>query len=466
MIATCRNSSNCSKLSILKKELDLKIKQIKELEAQNSLIKAELAQVRTILFGRKTKLKKDKEKALAKKKGAPKGHRGWFRQVPKNIDKEIELHPKICPACGSSNIKEYKNRQEAHIQEDITVPQVEVTKYIRHYGYCKDCHRLFIPKGDDEILRSYIGPNAKAFAVYLKYKIKLSDRDIVDLFCRMFNLALDPSSIGGFRNQLSRAGLPLYKKLLENLKILPYVNADETGWKLDGVNHWLWKFANNKVSVTHIDRSRGAKVVETILGKKYDGILISDFLSAYNLVCTKAKQKCIVHLKRELASLSERYFSDKSILRYIERLNELLNYATELKQNYMEGKLCEKDYILERDNLAGQLIDFSFPNPLKGSLLTLAKRIERHKDNLFTFLYYRNIPYHNNHAEQQIRPDVLFRKITFGNRSPKGILNHSIAQSIIQTARLNGIDCYKILKEVLLGKTSQEERLLSLIRSP
>jgi len=72
MIATCRNSSNCSKLSILKKELDLKIKQIKELEAQNSLIKAELAQVRTILFGRKTKLKKDKEKALAKKKGAPK----------------------------------------------------------------------------------------------------------------------------------------------------------------------------------------------------------------------------------------------------------------------------------------------------------------------------------------------------------------------------------------------------------
>ncbi len=80
------------------------------------------------------------------------------------------------------------------------------------------------------------------------------------------------------------------------------------------------------------------------MGKKYDGVLISDFLSAYNSIETKAKQKCIVHLKRELARLSDRYFSDKSILRYIERLKELLYDATELKQNYIEDKLNKKDF--------------------------------------------------------------------------------------------------------------------------
>ncbi len=38
----------------------------------------------------------------------------------------------------------------------------------------------------------------------------------------------------------------------------------------------------------------------------------------------------------------------------------------------------------------------------------------------FTFLYEKDIDYHNNHIEQLIRPDVIFRKITFGDRSSKG----------------------------------------------
>ena len=452
-------------LSTLNKELELKSKYIKDLETENKLLKTELAELRTKLFGHKTKDKKDKSAVVSKKRGAPKGHPGWFRKAPKIIDKTVELHPDKCPKCGSGNIAEY-DRTEEHVQEDIVVPKTEATKYIRHYGYCSNCHKVFYPKGEDELVGSYIGPNAKAFAVYLKYKIKVSDRDIVDLFYRTFGLKVDPSSIGGFRNQLAKAGLPLYSELLEALKESSYINADETGWKLDGINHWLWKFTNKKVSITHIDRSRGSGVVEDILGKKYDGVLISDFLSVYNKIDAKAKQKCIVHLKRDLIKISKRYSGDKSILRYIKKLEDLLNDAADLKQDYVDKIISKKDYAAGRKELVNCLKDFSFPHPLKGPLLTLSKRLVKYKDSLFTFLYYMDVPSHNNHAEQQIRPDVLFRKITFGNRSPKGIANHSILQSIIQTARLNGIDCPKILKEILSGKDIQRKRLLRSIRSP
>ncbi len=453
-------------LSTLNKELELKSKRIDDLETENKLLKTELAELKTKLFGRKTKDKNKKDsKKISKKRGAPKGHPGWFRKAPKKIDKVIELHSDRCPKCGSLSITEY-DRTEEHIQEDIVVPKTEVTKYIRHYGYCKTCRKVFYPKGEDELIGSYIGPNAKAFAVYLKYKIKVSDRDIVDLFYRTFDLKVDPSSIGGFRNQLGRAGLPLYSELLGALKKSSYINADETGWKLDGVNHWLWKFTNKKVSITHIDRSRGSGVVEDILGKKYDGVLISDFLSAYNKIDAKAKQKCIVHLKRDLIKISKRYASDKSILRYLKRLEDLLDEAADLKQDYMDKIISKKDYVAGRKELEDCLKDFSFPHPLKGPLLTLSKRLAKYKDNLFTFLYYEDVPSHNNHAEQQIRPDVLFRKITFGNRSQRGIANHSILQSIIQTARLNNIDCPKILKEILCGKDTQRKRLLHSIRSP
>ena len=81
-----------------------------------------------------------------------------------------------------------------------------------------------------------------------------------------------------------------------------------------------------------------------------------------------------------------------------------------------------------------------------------------------TFLYY-DIPYHNNHAEQQIRPHVFLRKITFGNRSSKGILNHSVLTSIIQTAKLNKICSLNILREILLAGNT-EKTLPLLIRSP
>tara|TARA_B100000315_G_scaffold255574_1_gene299245 strand:+ start:1058 stop:2458 length:1401 start_codon:yes stop_codon:yes gene_type:complete len=465
MRRSCSRSKACSDISSLKDKIDKKDKRIRELEAENKILKAELAQVRTKLFGHKRKDKKEKSLRLPKKRGAPRGHPGWFRKAPKKIDRTVELRPDKCPKCGSLSITEY-DRTEEHIQEDIVVPKTEATKYIRRYGYCRCCHRVFSPQADDELLLSYIGPNAKAFAVYLKYKIKVSDRDIADLFLRCFKLKVDPSSIGGFRDQLSQKALVLYSRLLEDLRKSPYINADETGWKLDGENYWLWKFANKNVSITHIDKSRGSKVVEDILGKKYDGVLISDFLSAYNKIEAGAKQKCMVHLKRELKKLDERYHKDSSILRYIQRLKDLIGEAEELKEKYMDKKILKKDYVSKREELADALRDFSFPHPLKGPVVTLSKRLARHKDSLFTFLYYEDIPSHNNHAEQQIRPDVLFRKITFGNRSHKGTANHGILQSIIQTARLNGVDSLNILKELLLKKETQRKKLLHLIRSP
>ncbi len=65
-------------------------------------------------------------------------------------------------------------------------------------------------------------------------------------------------------------------------------------------------------------------------------------------------------------------------------------------------------------------------------------------------LYEKGIDYHNNHIEQQIRPDVIFRKITFGNRSIKGAENHSVITSILQTAKLNNLDPIATLQNILL----------------
>jgi len=433
----------CKSCQMYKKELD-------GLKEEIRLIKLELTDLKTKTFKRKKKNPKDddKEPPAPKKKGGLFGHPGWFRKKPKHIHKTEEVKLDKCPCCGSEDLTEYGGIDE-HIQEDIVLPKVEATLYRKKVYYCKKCKKAVTGKGKNELPRSYIGPIAKAWAVFLKFGVKVSDRDIQKLFEAM-GLKIVASSIVGFRDQLKREAEDIYKKLIESLKTGKFIHGDETGARIDGETAWRWKFSNKKVSVTHTDKRRGQKVVEKILGESYDGVLISDFLSAYNKILTKAKQKCLVHLLRDLKKVIKACVDDEEILRYCGRLKYILTEAINLHKDY-KGKKWNRAYKKKRELIVQQLDDFYFPNPGNKILVRFAKRLRRHKKELFVFLYIEGIDYHNNHAEQQIRPDVLLRKITYGNRSEKGAQVHDVVMSVLQTAKLNHLDPVKTFREILLS---------------
>ena len=285
----------------------------------------------------------------------------------------------------------------------------------------------------------------------MRYGIKISERDVRDLFEKAFNLKIVASAITCFRYQLKRAGSPLYELLKKSLKEGTFIHCDETGWGVDGKLCWLWKASNKKICFSHIDESRGQKVVEKILGDKYDGTLITDFLSAYNKIETPAKQRCLVHLFRDLEKVEEYWHDDTEVLDYVRRLKKIFEDAIVLYNEYKDSR-WDKSYCHRRQGLKESLKDFGFPNPNKKILKRFAKRLGRYKDELLTFLYKKNVDFHNNHAEQQIRPDVIFRKITFGNRSWQGAEYHSVIMSILQPARLNKIDPISTFEDLLLKK--------------
>ncbi len=439
-----------------RKELEAAFLKVKEendrLKEENAYLRFELEELRSKRYKTGKKPPPDDQdcpSCVPKKKGGLFGHIGWFRKRPDKIDRIKEIKLSRCPECGSKDLSECGKIDE-HIQEDIILPKVEAVLYRRHHYYCKSCRKVVSSNGKDELKHSYIGPKAKAFAAFLRYGVKISERDVKALFERAFNLKITVSSIAGFRDQLKRAGTPLYQALIESLKKGSFIHADETGWKVDGKNRWLWKFSNKKVSVSHIDESRGQKVLEEIVGDRYEGVLISDFLSAYNKISAKAKQRCLVHILRDLKKIKEYWQDDRGVLRYSDRLKKIFEDAIALHNEYKDKSRDDK-YCARRSALEDSLRDFTFPNPNKKILKRFAKRLQRHKGELLTFLYENNIDYHNNHAEQQIRPDVIFRKITFGNRSENGARYHSVIMSILQTAKLNGIDPIGTFKDILLG---------------
>ena len=452
------------------KEIQKILLKLKTLVAENEKLKEENAYLKFRLDELQSKRYKPKRKppddtppapsAPPKRRGGTEGHTGWFRKRPKAPDRVEEIRLDKCPCCGSSDLSECEKTLD-HTQEDIILPKVEITLYRKHRYYCKKCKKVISPKGINEIPGSRIGPRTKAFAAFLRYGIKISKRDVTALFRKAFNLKISSSSIDGFMEQLKGEAKHIYDELLESLKQSPFIHADETGQPMDGIGYWLWKLSNKSICYSHIDKGRGQAVVEKLLGDKYNGVLISDFLSAYNKIDAKAKQRCLVHLLRDLKKVVEYWHNDKEVLRYCKRLKKILEDAMALHKEYLNKEWDER-YYTKRARLNDSLKDFSFPNPNKRILKRFAKRLERHKGEILTFLYIKGIDPHNNHAEQQIRPDVIFRKITFGNRSISGAENHSVLMTILQTAKLNDMDPIKTLEGILLnGKKNPFSKILS-----
>jgi transposase len=71
-------------------------------------------------------------------------------------------------------------------------------------------------------------------------------------------------------------------QIREAIRTAAIKHVDETGWTINGVSHWLWAFVNDTWAYFCVDKRRGSDVPIGILGKLFTGVLVSDFLHAYN----------------------------------------------------------------------------------------------------------------------------------------------------------------------------------------
>ncbi|MCI0333455.1 MAG: transposase [Planctomycetes bacterium] len=70
----------------------------------------------------------------------------------------------------------------------------------------------------------------------------------------------------------------------------------------------------------------------------------------------------------------------------------------------------------------------------------LVKRFRRHCDHLLTFLDDPAVPADNNHGERAIRPAVIIRKNTYGNRSQRGADTQAVLMSVYRTLKQRAHD--------------------------
>ena len=393
----------------------------------------------------KKKKDKDDDNHAPKTGGAPKGHPGKTREIPDRVDEHKDVHLFECPECSGRGLSPCK-RYEDHYQEDIVIPHTKVTRFRHHYYYCRDCGNVVHGMGDGELPGSYIGPNAKSLAGFLHYYMALPYRKIKQLFKEMFNMDFDPTSCVGFDSQIRIRGQPLYEELKSNLKDKSHLYVDETGW----MGKWLWCYAEPTSAVYKIERGRGQKELHSTLGEEYRGVLISDLLGAYNRI-RSVKQRCLVHILRHVDKWLTYYDHDRKMVMYFTKLK------TVIKEIILLSDIIKKkrpvNILIKKLDLVGQLRRLLNQDLEPPKANKFRRKLLDHFDELVTCLNYPEISAHNNFVERLLRGNVIMRKITFGNRSEKGMLNHEVIMSLIQTARLQKLNLLPYLHTLLTDKT-------------
>ncbi len=378
-----------------------------------------------------------------RKLGRPKGHPGCTRWKPEVIDHIVEQKLEKCPDCGQESLSELVTEYEEHIQEDIVPARVEATKFIRHAYWCRVCKkRKTAPYAAEEIPYSYLGPNVLVQTILMKYHHGLPYSKIQMMFKELCGLTVTDSALAQALQRLAHWLEVEVQVILNAVRASPWIHGDETGWKIAGSHHWLWDFVNQKLALYRIEQSRGRKIPEEVLGKNYRGILLSDFLSAYDK-SGRRRQRCLVHLIREMNQCREKDRSVEYLLAY-RKLKRILDDAKHLDR--IRGKLAPWIFARRVGLIKGRLLDFACQLFKNRNWQRLSKRLLKYYEEILTFLDVPGLPQDNNHAERMIRPNVIFRKISFQNMSRKGADAHEVLMSLLQTLRLqdkNPIEFFK-----------------------
>ena len=421
------------RLKMLRTVVDGKNKHIAELQAEIERLRVETKRVEDEFDAYKMKHKtpawvKANKNPDGKKKSAklgPKvGHPPNRRKVPEVVDREVELLPTSCPDCGEE-LGDASGWHD-HTQVDLPAPaKAVVTKFKVGRCYCANCKREVVAGG--RIPQSKYGPRVHAQLAYWKFGLGLTLGKMQKLLWQNNNLSI---STGQISEMLSRCGElfePAYNKLSKDLRAQDHLHADETGWRVSGNNHWLWSFSNAEISVYRIDRTRGQVVVEETLGDTFKGVLNSDFYGAYNAIeCPK--QKCWTHLLREVRELKKAYPADAEVKTFSARLKTFFKRGKALAASHSSGEVIEKPY----SRLFDDTLRFAQREHHHPDLKRLAKRIMKYRMELYTFIHTGTDPT-NNAAEREVRPAVLMRKTSYGNRSRKGADTQAIMMSLIRT---------------------------------
>jgi transposase len=350
----------------------------------------------------------------------------------------IEQHAlERCPGCDyrlGGNSLDYS-------REVVELPAPQPVEVIEHQvikRWCPHCQKWRSPKLDlsgQVFGQGRIGVRVAALVAYLRTTLRVPVRQVQKYLATLHGLHLSRGEVVELTHDVRRQLQPQTDKLRAQAQASAIVHADETGWRENGQNGYIWTLATlgaEPVRYYEYAGSRSHHVIMRLLGDCFRGVLVTDFYAAHNLVPGR-HQRCWVHLLRDLHALKEEQPEQPAVLAWANAVGHLYSDAQHWLDLHIratpEDRRSQYLSLYQRACELGGRHARAASHPCNA----LAKRLLRHQEELFQFVLVPGLAADNNLAERSIRPVVITRKISGGSRSPEGSRTRMALASLLGT---------------------------------
>ena len=370
-----------------------------------------------------------------------------------NREEVIKVDKSCLPA--DAEFKGYKTKtiQNIQIKTDNVLYKMECY-------YSKSENKAYYGKLPEHLKNSEFGAELKAFVYSLYYECRVTENKIVEIL-KTHNIKISEGSVSNIlihdkEEEFSNEKHTIFQTALE---VSEYQQVDDTGIRVNGVNHYATIFCNEYYSAFFIRRYKNretvAKIIHGIDDEKEIDITTLKILIK-KLIADDAPQfkeiseylgLCWIHEERHYEKLIPAVPHNKELLS--NKIDQIWEYYKELKK-YKENPIKSDKIRLinEFDKIFLKTTGYDdLDNRLK---LTYKK-----KERLLLVLDFPEIPLHNNMSEAGARSIVTKRKISGGVRTNAGKIAWENALSIYETCKKNSINFYSHVLEIFKGNLNR-----------
>jgi transposase len=427
-------------------ELKQKLSAVQGNSVEQMMLLADLEQKLAVrnkmLFGRSSE--KRGTKAAEPEKAPQTGH-GPREQVELGVverEHELDVADRICTSCGGP-IMEMAGQFEESEEVDVLERQFVLVRHKRKKYRCQCGGCVETALGPDKLIAG--GRYSIDFAVsaaIAKYADHLPLERQVRVMKRQ-GLVVDSQTLWDQINALAKWLAPAHEQLHSYVLQQPVIGADETFWRLmeSGENkRWqTWAACVPNAVSYRIRDSRSATTAGEVLGD-YAGTILCDGYAAYESLKKRGGRfqlaHCWAHVRRKFVEAEE---SAPDACRHVlDLIGELYAVERECETDEERSRArAERSRELLKRIHAWALEQRALPQS------PLGKAIRYMGDlwpGLVRFIDEPRLALDNNATERALRGVVLGRKNHYGSRSERGTEVAALFYSLIESAKLSGVE--------------------------
>lgn len=384
-----------------------------------------------------------------RKPGGQPGHKPNNRALLEpTAGEEFDCHSDQCPHCKAALDASDIIAGQGSVHQVI---EVESTPLVQNYHMamynCGRCGKKSRARLPPQAPPTAAGPRLHAIITTLIAHFHLSRVDTKVALAQMFGVHLSVGAIHAVTKRAAEGVGPAVREVAQALVAAATKHCDETGWRHMNKRAWLWVCSHPEIGAYFLVHGRRNREAFGELLPELRGVIHTDRWNVYDIIAAVLHQLCHAHLRRDMQALVELKGSASELGTEFLAASDAM---FKVWHAFRDGKLTRAQLLTEMEPVQATwkaLAHRAVEDP-NTKCRALGKDLLKQWDSLWPFLHHDGAEPTNNHAERVIRPAVILRKTNGGTRSEAGANFVSRMQSVIATARCQGVQLVDWLKGV------------------